>query len=280
MVRELSDLPSNWRSRGGLEDFLRDHEIPAIVGRRHAAPDAAPARTRRVARRFRSRRHRRGAARGERGARHGRRRLRLRGETREAYSRGGGRSARGGPGLRHQGHDGTRARPDGFASPSCRPVPVRTRFSTTGQTVSSYPTGPETPRPWARRSQSSSRSWAGFPIFGICLGHQLLADALGGSTFKLPFGHHGVNHPVQDLATGRIEITAQNHNYAVTPDSLERAVVSHLNLNDGVIEGISAPGERCFSVQYHPEAGPGPHDARYLFERFESLLRTNSLEER
>jgi carbamoyl-phosphate synthase small subunit len=116
------------------------------------------------------------------------------------------------------------------------------------------------------------------PIFGICLGHQLLADALGGSTFKLPFGHHGSNHPVQDLATGRIEITAQNHNYAVLPNSLERGVVSHVNLNDGVIEGIAAAEERCFSVQYHPEAGPGPHDARYLFDRFEALLRTNSLE--
>jgi len=94
----------------------------------------------------------------------------------------------------------------------------------------------------------------------------------------LPFGHHGSNHPVQDLATGRIEITAQNHNYAVVPESLSRAAVSHVNLNDGVIEGIAAAQERCFSVQYHPEAGPGPHDARYLFERFESLLRTNTLE--
>ena len=133
-----------------------------------------------------------------------------------------------------------------------------------------------------RRSTHTSASWRELigttPIFGICLGHQLLAEALGGSTFKLPFGHHGSNHPVQDLATGRIEITAQNHNYAVVPDSLERAIVSHVNLNDGVIEGMSLASERCFSVQYHPEAGPGPHDARYLFERFETLLRTNSLE--
>jgi carbamoyl-phosphate synthase small subunit len=112
-----------------------------------------------------------------------------------------------------------------------------------------------------------------YPIFGICLGHQLLSTALGATTYKLPFGHHGSNHPVKDLETGHIEITAQNHNYAVRADSLERAVVSHVNLNDGVIEGVSARALRCFSVQYHPEAGPGPHDSRYLFDRFEGLLR-------
>ena len=116
------------------------------------------------------------------------------------------------------------------------------------------------------------------PIFGICLGHQLLSVALGGSTFKLPFGHHGSNHPVADLATGRVEITAQNHNYAVVPDSLTRGIVSHVNLNDEVIEGVTSAGDRCFSVQYHPEAGPGPHDARYLFDRFDTLLRRGVLE--
>ncbi len=110
------------------------------------------------------------------------------------------------------------------------------------------------------------------PVFGICLGHQLLASAVGAATYKLPFGHHGGNHPVRDLATGRIEITSQNHNYAVHADSLGDAEVSHVNLNDGVVEGLVIPGQDAFSVQYHPEAGPGPHDARHLFARFEAIL--------
>jgi carbamoyl-phosphate synthase small subunit len=110
------------------------------------------------------------------------------------------------------------------------------------------------------------------PIFGICLGHQLLATALGASTFKLPFGHHGGNHPVRRLANNAVEITSQNHNYAVVPDSLDHADVTHVNLNDGVIEGIAARDMPAYGVQYHPEAGPGPHDARYLFAEFAALM--------
>lgn len=111
------------------------------------------------------------------------------------------------------------------------------------------------------------------PIFGICLGHQLLSRAIGGETFKLPFGHHGGNHPVRHEATGRIEITSQNHNFCVDPESIEgRAAVTHLNLNDGTLEGMSVIGAPAFSVQYHPEAGPGPHDARYLFGLFDDLM--------
>jgi carbamoyl-phosphate synthase small subunit len=106
------------------------------------------------------------------------------------------------------------------------------------------------------------------PVFGICLGHQLLATALGGTTFKLPFGHHGGNHPVQDLRTGRVEITSQNHNYAVVADSVPAAAVTHVNLNDGVVEGLAYRDVPAFSVQYHPEAAPGPHDAHYLFDEF------------
>jgi carbamoyl-phosphate synthase small subunit len=111
------------------------------------------------------------------------------------------------------------------------------------------------------------------PIFGICLGHQLLGLAIGGGTVKLPFGHHGGNHPVKNLVTGRVEITSQNHNFAVDADGLSGiAEMTHVNLNDGVCEGMQVTGERAFSVQHHPEAGPGPHDSRYLFEQFAHLL--------
>jgi len=111
------------------------------------------------------------------------------------------------------------------------------------------------------------------PVFGICLGHQILSLALGGRTFKLKFGHHGGNQPVQDLATGKVEITAQNHGFAVDTDSLRgRAAVTHLNLNDRTVEGLAVTGQPTFSVQYHPEASPGPHDAAYLFRRFVDLM--------
>jgi len=111
------------------------------------------------------------------------------------------------------------------------------------------------------------------PVFGICLGHQLLGSALGAETYKLKFGHHGGNHPVRRIKTGAVEITSQNHNYAVAEGSLATADVTHVNLNDGVVEGIACRDVPAFSVQYHPEAGPGPHDARYLFDEFEALMR-------
>jgi carbamoyl-phosphate synthase small subunit len=110
------------------------------------------------------------------------------------------------------------------------------------------------------------------PVFGICLGHQLLAAALGGETYKLKFGHHGGNHPVRRLATGQVEITSQNHNYAVADGTVPSADVTHVNLNDGVVEGLICRDVPAFSVQYHPEAGPGPHDARYLFDEFRRLM--------
>jgi carbamoyl-phosphate synthase small subunit len=111
------------------------------------------------------------------------------------------------------------------------------------------------------------------PVFGICLGHQILGLALGGSTSKLKFGHHGGNQPVQDLATGKVEITSQNHGFVVDMESLgDRATVTHVNLNDRTVEGLAVTGQPTFSVQYHPEASPGPHDARYLFQRFVDLM--------
>lgn len=116
---------------------------------------------------------------------------------------------------------------------------------------------------------------AGTPTFGICLGHQLLSRAFDGHTFKLPFGHHGGNHPVRNLATGAVEITSQNHNFCVDPDSLAAvAEITHLNLNDNTNEGMRLKKHRAFSVQYHPEAGPGPHDSRYLFAQFAELMES------
>ncbi|HEX5587104.1 MAG TPA: glutamine-hydrolyzing carbamoyl-phosphate synthase small subunit [Acidimicrobiia bacterium] len=118
------------------------------------------------------------------------------------------------------------------------------------------------------------------PVFGICLGHQILGLALGASTSKLPFGHHGANHPVRNVATGKVEITSQNHNYAVDPDSLVDAgkslELTHVNLNDGVVEGFRVADLRAFGVQHHPEAGPGPHDAHYLFSEFTDLMTRGS----
>jgi len=111
-------------------------------------------------------------------------------------------------------------------------------------------------------------------IFGICLGHQILGLAAGGRTYKLPFGHHGANHPVRDLATGRIEITSQNHNFAVDPASVAGRgwEPTHLNLNDNTCEGLRHRELPVFCVQYHPEASPGPHDANYLFTRFTEMM--------
>jgi carbamoyl-phosphate synthase small subunit len=116
---------------------------------------------------------------------------------------------------------------------------------------------------------------ADVPTFGICLGHQILGLALGGTTYKLKFGHRGANHPVKKLETGRIEITSQNHGFAVDPKSLpDHVVVTHINLYDQTVEGLRHTKRPAFSVQYHPEASPGPHDADYLFKDFIQLIES------
>jgi carbamoyl-phosphate synthase small subunit len=133
--------------------------------------------------------------------------------------------------------------------------------------------GPGDPEPVAHGIQTLRSLLGRLPVFGICLGHQILGLALGGRTYKLPFGHRGGNHPVKQLDRDRVEITCQNHGFAVEPDSLRGrgARLTHVNLNDGTVEGLEVPGV-AFGVQYHPESAPGPHDSRYLFERFHELM--------
>jgi len=134
--------------------------------------------------------------------------------------------------------------------------------------------GPGDPEPVTYGIDIAKKLVGKYPLFGICLGNQILGLALGGKTYKLKFGHHGGNQPVKDIETGKVEITAQNHCFAVDVDSLGDAVeVTHINLNDKTVEGLKHKQYPIFSVQYHPENGPGPHDAIYLFERFVNLVK-------
>jgi carbamoyl-phosphate synthase small subunit len=135
--------------------------------------------------------------------------------------------------------------------------------------------GPGDPEPVGYAIANIRKLLGRVPIFGICLGHQLCGLALGGRTFKLKFGHHGSNHPVKNLLTEKVEITAQNHGFCVDPDSLPPSDVqiTHVNLNDHTNEGMRHRSLPLFSVQYHPEASPGPHDARYLFDNFIALMK-------
>jgi len=136
--------------------------------------------------------------------------------------------------------------------------------------------GPGDPEP-LQYAQDNIRNLLGkVPLFGICLGHQLLSIAAGGKTYKLKFGHRGGNQPVLDYQRGQVEITSQNHGFAVNEESLtDQIKVTHINLNDNTVEGIQLLSQPAFSVQYHPEASPGPHDARYLFERFIEMMKNH-----
>jgi len=156
--------------------------------------------------------------------------------------------------------------------PATTPAPEALALRPDGVFLSN---GPGDPEPCTYAIEAARRLTEELPVFGICLGHQILGLACGGQTYKLKFGHRGANHPVKNLETGQVEITSQNHGFAVDPllFAAPEFVLTHVNLNDGTVEGFRMRDRPVISVQYHPEASPGPHDSHYLFEEFVSLMR-------
>ncbi len=157
--------------------------------------------------------------------------------------------------------------------PAATPVEEVLNLNPDGVLLSNGPGNPETV---TYGIEVAKRIMGKKPLFGICLGHQILGLALGGKTYKLKFGHHGGNHPVLDIETGKVEITSQNHNYCVDVKGLgDRVVMTHKNLYDGTEEGMRHVELPIYSVQHHPEAGPGPNDAAHIFSRFRKILEEN-----
>ena len=271
IVRELARRPSSWRAAEDIDAFLQRHRLPALCG----------IDTRRLTRHLRDH----GSMTGAFGtADEGTLMAAARAEpgtdgvdlvadvtTAEPYIVGGGP-------LRVVAYDLGIKRTILRHLAAMATVEVVPATTPAGEVLARRPdgvflsNGPGDPTAVAGTPEAIRGLLGQVPIFGICLGHQLLAAALGAQTFKLKFGHHGGNHPVRRLATGAVEITSQNHNFAVAEGTIRGADVTHINLNDGVIEGIRCRDMPAFGVQYHPEAGPGPHDARYLFAEFRTLM--------
>ena len=279
VVRELSLKPSNWRSTGALADWLAEARVPIV----------ADVDTRQLTRHIRSKGAMRGAvAAGEQPTDEVRAALAaspsMDGLDLATHATVARQYSEGSPVARRHivayDYGMKRNIVRLFLQHGCR-VTVVPAETSAAQVRDLKPdglflsNGPGDPEPINYAVGNIKKLIGHVPVFGICLGHQLCGLALGGKTFKLKFGHHGSNHPVKNLLTEQVEITAQNHGFCVDPDSLpsSKVEVTHINLNDHTNEGMRHKSLPLFSVQYHPEASPGPHDSHYLFTQFTDMMK-------